>query len=301
MGPARVDLGKLRVAMRADGHEVLTPHDRARRGCLSTHRYLLVYRLSISSSHRPARLGRAIRPRRALSNPLATSHAERADGVVEVGYVRIEYASRHRRHDLVAVGTSVLGGSVVVGVGELQAVSVAASTPKVTMASRNAKGVGLAWPRRDDGSNGSRGPRLPAHPLPQHLHWIRTGHVRGVAGARNCSCSPTRFRGPGGNPDRLVLGVVHPDRLSGSAAVRPVEEPGRSCRHRSEPKREAQTWLKVQTADNVLGEWLDPRGRDITLCRWTEQWLAGRRVRETRTIRAPSGVRAFPKKTETPA
>jgi len=43
---------KLRVAMWANGHEVLTPYDGARRGCLSTHRYSW---LAGSRSHRLTR------------------------------------------------------------------------------------------------------------------------------------------------------------------------------------------------------------------------------------------------------
>ncbi len=68
---------------------------------------------------------------------------------------------------------------------------------------------------------------------------------------------------------------------------------GRTVSRSFGTKREAQTWLKVQTVDNVRGEWLDPRRGDITLCRWTEQWLAGRRVRESTQARDESVLRSL--------
>lgn len=52
LGLASVDLGKLHFAMWADGYEVLSRHDSARRGCLGTHQFLLVGGFSISSSRR---------------------------------------------------------------------------------------------------------------------------------------------------------------------------------------------------------------------------------------------------------
>ena len=62
LGLASVDLGKLSAAMWAERHEVLSPHDSARRGCLGTHRFLQVGRFSTSSSRRGVQWSRAFRP-----------------------------------------------------------------------------------------------------------------------------------------------------------------------------------------------------------------------------------------------
>jgi integrase len=56
-------------------------------------------------------------------------------------------------------------------------------------------------------------------------------------------------------------------------------------------KRDAETWLKIQAVDKTRGEWVDPRRAEVQVTKWSERWLAGRRVRPSTRARDESYIR----------
>jgi len=80
------------------------------------------------------------------------------------------------------------------------------------------------------------------------------------------------------------------------ASVRKLQDGRWQARYRAVPggrqyskttalKRDAETWLKTETAKLVTGTWTEPKTARMTVSAWCEEWLRGYGTRRASTVR----------------